>query len=392
MLNNPVILVASDNKSTNEIIQTQLPEFTGLIIPEDLESLLRAYRQHSPQVIILGYDRLDKCEQVYNHLYPTELDQNPARKPHRVIALCNKHEVKQAYDLCSCNRFSDYIVFWPLTYDPLRLAMSVHQSMIDLCHNHNAQESDRILVRQQQNIGKLEQVFDQHDTQGRGYSHQVDSQMSSLIHLLTETLGHYDQLVNRVLDQTSAQLAEHPPQHSFSDVRDRLEHSVREVQEVRQLSHQFTKSLDQIKQELHSLASRRQPDSKRILVVDDDDFQRKVLSSILVSEGYDPDFAASGEDALESIRHSRPNLILMDILMPGMDGLEATRQIKADPALAAVPIIIISGQNQRETVLECVTSGAADYIVKPYNKATLISKIEEALTAGADRSTARKPV
>jgi CheY-like chemotaxis protein len=118
-------------------------------------------------------------------------------------------------------------------------------------------------------------------------------------------------------------------------------------------------------------------------VVDDDDFQRQVLSSILTSEHYSLGFATSGEGALEAIRHKRPDLILMDILMPGMDGIEATRQIKTDPVMAAVPIIIISGQNQRETVLECIAKGAADYIVKPYNKATLISKIQDAIKAGS---------
>lgn len=392
MLNNPVILVASDNKSTTEIIQNQLSAFTGLLIPEDPESLLHAYRQHTPRIIILGYDSLDRCEQVYNRLYPQELDQSPAAKPHRVIALCNKHEVERAYELCSSNRFSDYIVFWPLTYDPLRLAMSVHQSLADLGHNHKAQENGQVLARQQQNLGRLEQALDQHDTQGRDYSSQVDSRVSDLIHLLSETLNHYDQLVNRVLDQASTRREEPSPEPSFAGVRDRLEHSLQETREIQQLSHRYMTSLERIKQQSSLPAARPTPGNKSILVVDDDDFQQKVLNSILSGEGYSLNFAASGEEALESVRHRRPDLILMDILMPGMDGLEATKQIRSDPAMARVPIIIISGQNQRDTVLECIASGAADYIVKPYNRATLISKIEEALASGINRSAARKPV
>jgi len=380
--NDPTILIASDNKSTNEIIQTQLVEFNNLVIPEDQESLLRAYRKYNPEVIILGYDTLDKCEQVYDHLYPKEMDQNPARKPHRVIALCNKREVKRAYDLCNGDRFTDYIVFWPLTYDPYRLAMSVHQSMTDLRHNHNAQANDRVLVRQQQNIGKLEQVFDQHHEQGRGYTHQVDTQLSSLIHLLTETLNHYDHLVNRVLDQAAAGAPGLPSKQAFSSVRGGIEHSVNSFGEIRQLSRQFIDSLDKMREETGTIFINRRLHNGHILVVDDDDFQRQVLSSILTGEHYSLSFATSGEGALEVIQHKRPDLILMDILMPGMDGIEATRQIKTDPMMATVPIIIISGQNQRETVLECITKGASDYIVKPYNKATLIGKIEEAINAG----------
>ena len=379
MLNDPVILVASDNKSTNEIIQSQLSRFTGLLIPEDLNALLLAYERHQPQIIILAYDSLDRCEQVYDRLYPRELDQNPAQKPHRVIALCNKHEVERAYDLCNRDRFTDYIVFWPLTYDPMRLAMSVHQSMTDLHHNHNAQENDRLQMRQWQNIGQLREAFDQHDEQGRSYGSRIETRLAGMVDLLRETLNHYDHLVNRVLDQTTACLSELSARQTLDRIREGLEHSVSEVRDAQQQSRQFIAALDQIRQEFSSVASRHQGDRKHILVVDDDDFQRQVLSTILGSEGYHLGLATSGEAALESIQLQRPDLILMDILMPGMDGLEATTRIRASAAMAAVPIIIISGQNQREIVLECIAKGASDYIVKPYNKATLISKIEEAL-------------
>ncbi len=381
-LHNPVILVASDNKSTSEIIQTQLSEFDNLIIPDELDALQQAYRQHNPQIIILGFDNLDKCEQIYDRLYPRDQEQNPAQKPHRVIALCNKREVKRAYDLCNSDRFTDYIVFWPLTYDPYRLAMSVHQSMTDLRHNHNAQENDRVLVRQQQNLGKLQQVFVDQDAQGRGYGRQVDTQLAGLIHLLTETLNHYDHLVHRVLDQQAAGAAQLPSAQAFSSVRGGIEHSVASFREIRTLSHRFLESLDRMKEETGTLLINRRIHNGHVLVVDDDDFQRQVLSSILTSEHYSLSFATSGEAALEAVRHKRPDLILMDILMPGMDGIEATRQIKGDAVLAGVPIIIISGQNQRETVLECIATGATDYIVKPYNKVTLIKKIQDAIRSG----------
>ena len=387
--NDPVILVASDNKSTSEIVQTQLSEFDRLIIPDDLEGILHAYRKHNPDVIILGYDQLDKCEQIYDRLYPKDKDQNPAQKPHRVIALCNKREVRQAYDLCNTDRFTDYIVFWPLTYDPYRLAMSVHQSMTDLRHNFNAQENDRVLVRQQQNIGKLQRVFEQQSEEGQGYSQQVDTQLSSLIHLLSETLNHYDHLVNRVLDQAAAGTAGLPSQQAFSSVRGGIEHSVSSFRDIRQLSRTFIDSLNRMEQEAGTILVNRRIHNGHVLVVDDDDFQRQVLSSILTSEHYSVSFATSGEAALDVIQHKRPDLILMDILMPGMDGIEATRQIKTDPVMSAVPIIIISGQNQRETVLECIAKGASDYIVKPYNKATLISKIQDAVKAG-NRQTVRE--
>ncbi|WP_160173735.1 response regulator [Nitrincola sp. A-D6] len=112
-----------------------------------------------------------------------------------------------------------------------------------------------------------------------------------------------------------------------------------------------------------------------MLVVDDDEFQRSVLRKLLMAEHYDVKFAENGLDALEMMRQRQYDLVLLDLLMPGMSGLDVMQQIRMHPGLAAAPVIIISGEHEKETVVECLQLGASGYVVKPYTRKTLLAKI-----------------
>ena len=80
------------------------------------------------------------------------------------------------------------------------------------------------------------------------------------------------------------------------------------------------------------------------------------------------------------LRKQRPDLILMDMNMPEIDGLEVTRRIKASELLAAIPIIMVTGNNTKIDVMNCLKAGASDYIVKPINREILLDKISKLLT------------
>jgi len=84
---------------------------------------------------------------------------------------------------------------------------------------------------------------------------------------------------------------------------------------------------------------------------------------------------------LNVLKNKHPNLILMDIMMPNMNGMEATRQLKANPEFAEIPVIMITGKSEGEVVTDCMKAGAVDFVVKPYEHATLLSKIDHALKA-----------
>ncbi|MEO8838633.1 MAG: response regulator, partial [Herbaspirillum sp.] len=116
-----------------------------------------------------------------------------------------------------------------------------------------------------------------------------------------------------------------------------------------------------------------------VLIVDDDDFQRKVVSTLLAAENYRLVVASGGVEALNVLRKIQPDLILMDIMMPDLDGIETTRRLKTMPQYAHVPVIMLTGKSEGAAVRSSKEAGAADFIVKPFDRDTLLRKITLAL-------------
>ena len=113
----------------------------------------------------------------------------------------------------------------------------------------------------------------------------------------------------------------------------------------------------------------------KILIVDDSPTERYYLTDILVKNGFSVSTAENGEDALLKMRADRPQLILMDVVMPGANGFQVTRSIARDPELAAVPVIICSSKNQETDRIWGMRQGARDYFVKPVDPAALLARI-----------------
>ncbi len=116
-------------------------------------------------------------------------------------------------------------------------------------------------------------------------------------------------------------------------------------------------------------------ESGMVLVVDDIEENLKVLSETLVQAGFHPLQAKSGERALQVAAKAVPDLILLDIKMPGMDGFETIRRLKADAATADIPVIFISALNQIEDKIQGFQAGAVDYVSKPFQKEEVIARV-----------------
>lgn len=121
---------------------------------------------------------------------------------------------------------------------------------------------------------------------------------------------------------------------------------------------------------------------KKILVVDDMIQLTKALVFSLKAEGYDAIMATSGEEGLEKTKQEKPDLIILDIMMPGMDGLEVCQKLKEDEELKSIPIILFTAKNQKSDVVEGMKVGADDYVVKPYKFEVLHGKIQKLIGPG----------
>jgi twitching motility two-component system response regulator PilH len=114
---------------------------------------------------------------------------------------------------------------------------------------------------------------------------------------------------------------------------------------------------------------------QKILIVDDSPTERYFLTDLLVKNGFSVSTAESGEEALQKIKADKPQLILMDIVMPGQNGFQVTRTISRDPETQNVPIIICTSKGQQTDRIWGMRQGAKDYIVKPVDPQQLLAKI-----------------
>ena len=119
---------------------------------------------------------------------------------------------------------------------------------------------------------------------------------------------------------------------------------------------------------------------KKILIIEDDDFFRGLIAKKLLFEEFDVYMAANGEEGVTKIKETKPDLVLLDMLLPSMDGFEVLAKIKADPATAATAVIIASNLVEKEDVDRALKMEATDYLIKSqYTPEMIIEKVKKVL-------------
>jgi CheY-like chemotaxis protein len=116
-----------------------------------------------------------------------------------------------------------------------------------------------------------------------------------------------------------------------------------------------------------------------VLIVDDEEMTRKLLRLMLEREGFAIAEAEDGLDALEMIAEQRPDLVIMDVMMPNLDGFTTCQQLRGQPETADLPIILLSARVQHEAIRAGLQAGADRYITKPISKADLVAAVTELL-------------
>ena len=128
----------------------------------------------------------------------------------------------------------------------------------------------------------------------------------------------------------------------------------------------------------------------RILVADDNAMNVDILRTRLAAHGYEILIAADGEEAVEVARRERPDLILLDIMMPKLDGLEVCRRLRADPGLPFMPIILVTAKGDTKDVVAGLEAGGDEYLTKPVDQAALLARVKSMLRIKALHDTAQE--
>ncbi|MBA4143662.1 MAG: response regulator [Nitrosospira sp.] len=387
------ILVASDNISDADLIKTLLDaEFDNVFVSTGPDRAVEDFELRSPNMLVLAFNLLDKSEHYYRNL--CKRSEKAASLDHRTIILCDKNAVTQAYQLCRRGRFHDYVLFWPMAYDAPRLLMAAHLALRELTAS-GASPTAGEFATQARHLNKMEKLLQKHVAQG-------NQQIGKTRHSARQA----EQDIGSALDQFSRQLAQgEPPDSSQSGEgikqkferfkREEIEPRLRTVTEAAQPLELWINGFGQecvpqieAARTLNAMADRLYP---AVLIVDDDEFQRTIVGKILETMSYRIEYADGGLAALDVLHTLRPDLVLMDFMMPGIDGIETTRRLKSVPGFASLPVIMMTGRSEENIVIESLQAGAIDFMVKPIERETLIGKVDHVLrTIKINRILAQK--
>ncbi len=350
------ILIASDDATDAALVKTLLAgAFANVFTSTEEDRAVDDFERRLPQVLVLAFKTLAKAERYCLGLY--RLSSSIHSRPHRTVILCGKEEVKKAAELCIKQSFDDYVLFWPMNHDAPRLQMSVHHALRQIAALQDAGPSAAEFAAQAHRLSELEGLLAQQMALG-----------GQRIHVASRAIQQAEEDIGAALDREGTGLKREQIQPPFRAVAESMQPLERWVDEMRQACAPHLESL----RALSALAQRIPP---TVLVVDDDELQHKLVARILEAQNCRLLFAASGADALRAMDKSRPDLILMDVQMPDMDGIEATRRLKLVPQFAAVPVIMITGKSAGNVVVDSLKAGAVDFVVKPFDRDTLIAKV-----------------
>lgn len=320
------VLVASDNMDDARQIQRQLnADFTHVQLSTDADRSLEDFEQYTPDVLVLAFDALDKAQRYYLGLY--RLGAALQQHPHRTVILCNKEEVQAVFELCKKAYFDDYVLYWPYSHDGPRLAMSVWIACREM-------STPRPGVPQPADL----------------YAH-------------ARHVGELDRLIGREVDAAGQQ----GPAGAGGAAVDAWARHLRGVIEPALAGTRL-------------LAAQIRQIRPVVLVVEDDEFARTLVGRALDPLDWETTFAVDGAAALSHLRRHRPDIILMDFHLPGLDGVALTQRLKASPHLAGIPIVMMTGDASKASLLSSMEAGAAAFVVKPFTRESLTNKLLSVLS------------
>jgi CheY-like chemotaxis protein len=381
------ILVATDSPSDADLVRRLLAdEFEHVSLSTDPERSVEDFEQREPEVLVLAFHTLERAERYYLGLYRRGTMVHALA--HRTVILCNKDEVRRVYELCKKEYFDDYVLFWPMTYDAPRLPIAVHHALRQMAASRSAPAHTAALAAQARRIAELETRLEQYAARGRERVDEASRSLRAAGQHIGAALDRFGrqlvggELRDRVERNDGSGLDGELERFRAQHIEAQLRAAVEAVAPVRQWADGLGEALaPQIEaaRSMRALADRLRP---LVLMVDDDEFQHQLLAQVLGPMKLELGFAASGAQALGALRKRRPDLVLMDFDLPDISGVEITRRMKAVEPFADIPVIMITGHSEKRVVVDSLRAGAADFVVKPFDPATVIAKVRKLLDAG----------
>ncbi len=386
--NEAKILISTDNIDDAEMVKNLLyPEFDNTFVsiapefsPASDVSELDRYR---PDILVLAFKELEKSEQYYLALY--RFSKVMQQHPHRTVILCGRDEVKRAYELCMKDIFDDYVLFWPMTFDASRLLMSIHNELRELSSLKEKLPTIGEFAAQSRQLSELQGKLDRQVEQGVIHIETSSRAMEQAEKGIDSALDDFSQRLISQLQPKQAELKDFKTLNNEivrfknEDVHQHFQAAAESAQPLKEWAQGLKKEYEPQMESVRALSAMAEKIRPVVMVVDDDEFQHKLIGRILGTEDYQLIFASSGIQALGMLHKKTPDLILMDVMMPDMDGIEVIRHLRGGGQYAKTPVIMITGKSEKNIVANSLKVGANDFVVKPINRNILIAKVAHAL-------------
>lgn len=402
-LKQPRILVVSDSPADTQGVRDALSSrFVHVHGSDDPEFYWDIFRQVQPETLVLAFRTVEHA-----HAYRRQLERMVdlrACAAFRSIVLIPNDQARMAFDLCVGQVFDDYVPYWPIPHDGYRLPLSVLQSA---WHLETQLQLERTTLAAER-MGKMGSYFSglareglQHTQQAQVALDQAEQGLQAASQDLEEDTDEtrwpvpppeVTPFVVPVVPPAASPPPPEPapspprgagwPQHLEANLGERI---YKPLKEVRSAVWQVDQTLREVpepavwKLEAQIPPAPQGPLRKTVFLVDDDPFQQKIVAAALQGSPYDLQFELSSRRSLQAILDHPPDLLLIDYTMPDVDGLTLTRRIKSERTLRNIPLLMITGNSDKQVVALCLQAGAQDFVVKPVNRAILLKKIEKAL-------------
>ena len=343
-----VLVATNRGADAADLQQVLAEEFDCVEISMHADLAAADFERARPDVAVLAFDSLDKAQHYCIELL--RLSTFAQTHAHRYVILCANDDVQAAFGLCMKEYFDDYVPYWPQPHDGYRLVMAVRSAWQRLLAAREEGLSRADSVAQAKSAEALEAIVDR----------RIDQSMRHVA------------AVKAFLARAEQAAAGTP---AYEGIARALAASRESLAPVEEWAQGFRADVAPHSARGRALAAKPLSPRPLVLVVDDDPFAAKLISKALDQQGYQLGFAEAAPAALAFLRRRQPALILMDVNLPGMDGLALTELLKANPILAHIPVLMLTGEATRETIARSKAAGAAGFIVKPFAREALIAKM-----------------
>ncbi len=381
--NTKILVVTDSREELDKLLQLLNPEFGNILNADNASAGTVLFKKYHPSLLVLAFGNVSRAERFYLSLY--DLDPRIYAAPHKTLLLCRGSESEQAYKLCKDGIINDYVADRPL-FDPFRLRLSVSQA---LKHNTNEQNLfwlNRHVEKINSGMHEFNRFIKDHVFSGKDIQEESVKTFKQYTSKLTDDLGQLEKNLMKESGINKNSLGTESENQYLSEQIDQFRHKSIEagsiaVRQAMNQSDQLMKKLDKGLQEYSEKVGPDPADKSitEVLLVDDDDMYREIVITMLKSESIHVHAVGDGHSALRYLMVAKPDIILLDYVMPDYDGLEVLKDLKSNPATNNIPVIMLTGDSSREIVGESIQAGAAKFLVKPCSRSKILSKIKEVL-------------